>query len=60
MQTVEIAGAIFQKQRRWPFLAGAMALLDEVRKLLRISDIVAEPFGPLVGKRRKLRDRSKP
>src|SRR5580765_2929039 len=59
MQAVEITGMILQKQRRWAFLAGAMTARDEVRKLLRISDLVPEPFGPLVGKRRKLRvDRS--
>ncbi len=59
MQAVEITGVIFQKQRRRAFLAGPMTARDEVRKLLRISALVPEPFGPLVGKRRELRiDRS--
>src|SRR6266850_2757334 len=59
MQAIEVAGAIFQQQRRWPFLACVMTLLDEVRKPLGITKLIAESFGPLVGKRRKLRiDRS--
>src|SRR5258707_4386645 len=59
MQAVEFAGVILQKQRRWAFLPGAMTAREEFRKRFRLSDLVPEPFGPLVGKRRKLRvDRS--
>src|SRR5690242_3615700 len=54
MQTVEIAGAIFQKQRRRPVLAGVMALLEEVRMTFRVANIDAKPFGPLIRERDQL------
>jgi hypothetical protein len=36
VQTVEIADAIFQKQRGWALLARTMTLLHESQKLFRI------------------------
>ena len=54
MQTVEIACTIFQKQGRRPRLAGVMALLEEIRKPLRVMNIGAKPFGPLIRERGQL------
>ena len=56
MQTVEVPRAIFEEQGCCALLAGAMTLLEEVRKLFRIAGrFTAKPFGPLIGKRRELR-----
>ena len=33
VQAVEITGAVFQQQRRWAFLTGAMTLLEKNRQL---------------------------
>jgi hypothetical protein len=56
MQTVEVPRAIFEEQRCCALLAGAMTLLDKVRKLFRIARrFTINPLGPLIGKRRELR-----
>ena len=61
VQAVEVTGAIFQQQRRWTILAGAMTLVKKVRKGFRIArQFTSKPIQPLIGKRGEMRIDGKP
>jgi len=61
VQTIEIAGAVFQEQRGWALLPRAVTLFDEVGELFRKAGLVApKPMAPFVRKRREPRINGRP
>ena len=55
MQTIEITRPIFEEQRCWPVLTGAMAVFEKGREIFRVAGSrCAQLPSPIVGERREL------